>query len=203
MRSKIKGLSFTGMCAQSQLRRYAVVQCGYSLRSSPSLLTGPFEEAVLVIGFLPQISITGAVWFLYLLGYNMNIGVWVGMIALLDVNAETGVFMLLYLDLAYDEAKREGSLRSLADLRQAIMNGAVKRLRPKFMTVAATAVGLVPIMWSMGTGADVMKRIAAPLIGGIFTPFALELIVYLVVYENWIWNFELKHISAPGNKVER
>jgi len=119
------------------------------------------------------------------------------------VDAETGVFMLLYLDLAYDEAKREGRLRSLADLRQAIMHGAVKRLRPKFMTVATTAIGLVPIMWSMGTGADVMKRIAAPLIGGIFTSFALELIVYPVVYEIWKWNFELKHIVAPANEVER
>ena len=148
-------------------------------------------------------SAIGAVWFLYLLGYNMSIGVWVGMIALLGVDAETGVFMLLYLDLAYDEAKREGRLRSLADLRQAIMHGAVKRLRPKFMTVATTAIGLVPIMWSMGTGADVMKRIAAPLIGGIFTSFALELIVYPVVYEIWKWNFELKHIVAPGNEVER
>lgn len=147
-------------------------------------------------------SAIGAVWFLYLLGYNMSIGVWVGMIALLGVDAGTGVFMLLYLDLAYDEAKREGRLRSLADLRQAIMNGAVKRLRPKFMTVATTAIGLVPIMWSMGTGADVMKRIAAPLIGGIFTSFALELIVYPVVYEIWKWNFELKHIIAPGNEVE-
>jgi Cu(I)/Ag(I) efflux system membrane protein CusA/SilA len=148
-------------------------------------------------------SAIGAVWFLYLLGYNMSIGVWVGMVALLGVDAETGVFMLLYLDLAYDEAKREGRLRSLADLRQAIMNGAVKRLRPKFMTVATTAIGLVPIMWSTGTGADVMKRIAAPLIGGIFTSFALELIVYPVVYEIWKWNFELKHVTTQGNEVER
>jgi len=147
-------------------------------------------------------SAIGAVWFLYLLGYNMSIGVWVGMIALLGVDAGTGVFMLLYLDLAYEEAKREGRLRSLADLRQAIMNGAVKRLRPKFMTVATTAIGLVPVMWSMGTGADVMKRIAAPLIGGIFTSFALELIVYPVVYEIWRWNLDLKGTIAQDPEVQ-
>ena len=88
-------------------------------------------------------------------------------------------------------------MRSLEDLRQAIMNGAVKRLRPKFMTVATTAIGLIPVMWSTGTGADVMKRIAAPLIGGIFTSFALELIVYPAIYEIWKWNFEMKGPSAP------
>ena len=146
-------------------------------------------------------SAIGAVWFLYLLGYNMSIGVWVGLIALLGVDAETGVFMLLYLDLSYEEAKREGRMRTLSDLRQAIMNGAVKRLRPKFMTVAVMAIGLVPIMWSTGTGADVMKRIAAPLIGGIFTSFLLELLVYPVIYEIWKWHSEVKlrlAVNAEG-----
>src|SRR6185295_7190482 len=114
-------------------------------------------------------SAIGAFWFLYLAGYNMSVGVWVGLIALLGVDAETGVFMLLYLDLAYAEAKREGRLRSLADLREAVMEGAVRRLRPKFMTMATMAMGLVPIMWSTGAGSDVMKRIAAPLVGGIIT----------------------------------
>lgn len=166
------------------------------------LNTRSFIKTSIVLLAVP-FSAIGAVWFLYLLGYNMSIGVWVGMIALLGVDAETGVFMLLYLDLAYDEAKREGRLRSLADLRQAIMNGAVKRLRPKFMTVATTAIGLVPVMWSTGTGADMMKRIAAPLIGGIFTSFALELIVYPVVYEIWKWNFEMKRVITRGNEVER
>ena len=116
-------------------------------------------------------SAIGAFWFLYLLGYNMSIGVWVGLIALLGVDAETGVFMLLYLDLAYEQAKKEGRLRSLADLQAAIRYGAVQRLRPKFMTVATTFLGLVPILWSIGTGSDVMKRIAAPMVGGIFTSF--------------------------------
>jgi Cu(I)/Ag(I) efflux system membrane protein CusA/SilA len=134
----------------------------------------------------------GAIWFLYFLGYNMSIGVWVGLIALMGVDAETGVFMMLYLDLAHDQAKAEGRLKSLRDLQEAIMHGAVKRIRPKFMTVATMFMGLIPIMWSVGTGADVMKRIAAPMIGGIFTSFLLELVVYPAVYEVWKWNFELK-----------
>ncbi len=143
-------------------------------------------------------SAVGAFWFLYLLGYHMSIAVWVGLIALLGVDAETGVFMLLYLDLAYEQAKREGRLRSLGELRSAVLNGAVKRIRPKFMTVATMFLGLVPIMWSMGTGSDVMKRIAAPMIGGIFTSFLLELLVYPVIYETWKWHFEVKrHRPSP------
>ena len=114
------------------------------------------------------------------------------MIALLGVDAETGVFMLLYLDLAYEQAKREGRLRSLADLQAAVRFGAIKRLRPKFMTVSTTFLGLVPIMWSIGAGSDVMKRIAAPMIGGVFTSFALELLVYPAVYQIWKWHFDLK-----------
>lgn len=137
-------------------------------------------------------SAIGAVWLLYLLGYNMSIGVWVGLIALLGVDAETGIFMLLYLDLSYEQAKKEGRLGNLSELRSAIIRGAVKRIRPKFMTVATTFFGLVPIMWSLGTGSDVMKRIAAPLIGGIFTSFLLELLVYPAIYEIWKWNFEMK-----------
>jgi Cu(I)/Ag(I) efflux system membrane protein CusA/SilA len=147
----------------------------------------------LIILLAVPFSGIGAVWFLYLLGYNMSIGVWVGLIALLGVDAETGVFMLLYLDLAYEQAKKEGRLRSLDDLRQAILFGAVKRIRPKFMTVGTTFLGLVPIMWSVGTGSDVMKRIAAPMIGGIFTSFLLELLVYPVIYEIWKWHFDLKN----------
>ncbi len=137
-------------------------------------------------------SAIGAIWLLYLLGYNMSVGVWVGLIALLGVDAETGVFMLLYLDLAYEQAKKEGRMRTLEDLQAAIMQGAVKRIRPKFMTVATTFIGLVPIMWAIGTGSDVMKRIAAPMVGGILTSFLLELLVYPPIYEIWKWNFELK-----------
>ena len=132
-------------------------------------------------------SAVGAIWLLHLLGYNMSIGVWVGLIALMGVDAETGVFMLLYLDLAFEERRAAGRMNSLADLREAIVHGAVRRIRPKFMTVATMFVGLAPIMWSMGTGADVMKRIAAPMIGGIFTSFLLELVVYPALYEVWKW----------------
>ena len=137
-------------------------------------------------------SAVGAFWLLYMLGYHMSIGVWVGLIALLGVDAETGVFMLLYLDLAYEQAKKEGRLNTMAELRQAVMNGAVKRLRPKFMTVATMSLGLIPIMWSTGTGAEVMKRIAAPLVGGIFTSFVLELVLYPVIYEMWKWRVEVR-----------
>ncbi len=133
-------------------------------------------------------SAVGAVWLLYLLGYNMSIGVWVGLIALLGVDAETGVFMLLYLDLSYEQAKKEGRLGTLPQLRTAILEGAAKRLRPKFMTAATMFLGLVPIMWSIGAGSDVMKRIAAPMIGGVFTSFLLELLVYPAIYEIWKWH---------------
>src|SRR2546425_3442746 len=106
-------------------------------------------KATIVLLAVP-FSLVGAVWLLYLLGYNISIAVWVGMIALMGLDAETGVFMLLFLDLSYDEAKRKGRLRSLADLHEAIIHGAVKRIRPKMMTVMAAAMGLMPIMWSMG-----------------------------------------------------
>jgi len=155
------------------------------------LNTRSITKTLIVLLAVP-FSAIGAFWFLYLLDYNMSIGVWVGLIALLGVDAETGVFMLLYLDLAYEQAKKEGRLRSLADLQEAIRYGAVRRLRPKFMTVATTFFGLVPIMWSIGAGSDVMKRIAAPMVGGIFTSFLLELLVYPAIYQIWKWNSEVK-----------
>jgi Cu(I)/Ag(I) efflux system membrane protein CusA/SilA len=130
-------------------------------------------------------SAVGAVCFLYLAGYNMSIGVWVGLIALMGVDAETGVYMLLYLDLAYEEARRLGRLQNFSELQEAIVQGAAKRLRPKFMTFATMCIGLLPIMWSTGTGADVMKRIAAPMVGGIFASFILELLVYPAIYAIW------------------
>jgi Cu(I)/Ag(I) efflux system membrane protein CusA/SilA len=146
----------------------------------------------LIIVLAVPFSAIGAVWFLYLLGYNMSVGVWVGLIALLGVDAGTGVFMLLYLDLAYEQAKRDGRLRNRAELQAAIMEGAVQRLRPKFMTVATMFLGLLPIMWATGTGSDVMKRIAAPLIGGILTSFLLELLLYPPLYQLWKWNTEIR-----------
>jgi Cu(I)/Ag(I) efflux system membrane protein CusA/SilA len=130
-------------------------------------------------------SVVGAVWLMYLLGYNVSIAAWVGMIALMGLDAETGVFMLLFLDLSYEEARSQGRLTNRRDLHAAIIHGAVKRVRPKMMTVAAAMMGLMPIMWSMGTGADVMKRVAAPMVGGLATSFALELLVYPAIYLLW------------------
>jgi Cu(I)/Ag(I) efflux system membrane protein CusA/SilA len=130
-------------------------------------------------------SAIGAIWSLHLLGYPMSPAVWVGLIALLGVDAETGTFMLLYLDLAYERMLAEGRLRTRADLREAIMTGAVRRARPKFMTVATMFIGLAPIFWSTGAGAEVMKRMAAPMVGGLATSFLMELIVYPMLYEWW------------------
>jgi Cu(I)/Ag(I) efflux system membrane protein CusA/SilA len=123
--------------------------------------TKSFAKTLIVVLAVP-FSVIGAVWLLSALDYNVSIAVWVGMIALMGLDAETGVFMLLFLDLAYEEAKSKGRLRSMADLHEAIIHGAVKRLRPKMMTVTAAMIGLMPIMWSIGTGADVMKRVARP-----------------------------------------
>jgi copper/silver efflux system protein len=155
------------------------------------LSTHSFVKTMIVMLAIP-FSAIGAIWSLSILHYNLSVAVWVGLIALLSIDAETGVFMLLYLDLAYEKASREGRLRTLADLQAAIVEGAAKRLRPKFMTVATMFVGLVPIMWATGTGSDVWKRIAAPMFGGIFTSFVLELVVYPAIYEIWKWHFALK-----------
>jgi Cu(I)/Ag(I) efflux system membrane protein CusA/SilA len=147
-----------------------------NLRSAP--------KCVIVLLAIP-FSMIGAIWFVYLLGYNLSVAVWVGIIALAGVDAETGVIMLLYLDQAYEKWRNSGRMRAIRDLREAITEGAVKRIRPKMMTVMAILVGLLPIMWSHGAGADVMKRIAAPMIGGVVTSFLLELIVYPAIYEVW------------------
>ncbi len=141
-------------------------------------------------------SLIGAVWLLFFLGYNVSIAVWVGMIALMGLDAETGVFMLLFLDLAYNDRVRQGKMKTYEDLKEAIIHGAVRRVRPKMMTVMAAFIGLLPIMWSQGAGADVMKRIAAPMVGGLFTSFVLELLVYPAVYAIWKWKFEMREGKA-------
>ena len=140
-------------------------------------------------------SAIGAIWLFYVLDYNVSIAAWVGMIALLGLDAETGVFMLLFLDLSYEDAKRRGLLRTMDDLDAAIIHGAVKRARPKMMTVAAAFMGLLPIMWSTSAGSDVMKRIAAPMIGGLATSFLLELLVYPAVYKLW----KKRHVPADNH----
>jgi copper/silver efflux system protein len=140
---------------------------------------------VLIVLLAVPFSLIGAFWFIYLLGYNLSVAVWVGIIALAGVDAETGVIMLLYLDNAYERRKARGAMGRSADLEEAIREGAVKRVRPKMMTVLTIIAALLPIMWSQGTGADVMKRIAAPMIGGIVTSFILELLIYPVIYDLW------------------
>jgi Cu(I)/Ag(I) efflux system membrane protein CusA/SilA len=141
-------------------------------------------------------SLIGAFWLVYLLDYNLSVAVWVGIIALAGVDAETGVVMLLYLDQAYDRFRAAGRMNGLADLKEAVEEGAVKRIRPKMMTVMAILMGLLPIMWSGGAGADTMKRIAAPMVGGVVTSFALELLIYPVIFTLWKWHREVKPARA-------
>ena len=159
--------------------------------------TGSAMKSAIVLLAVP-FSVVGAVWLMWLLGYNVSIAAWVGMIALMGLDAETGVFMLLFLDLSYDEARSEGLLRDRRDLEEAIIHGAVKRVRPKMMTVTAAFMGLMPIMWSTGAGADVMKRIAAPMVGGLATSFLMELLVYPAVYLLWKGNTDMR--NRPVNR---
>jgi len=162
--------------------------------------TGSWPKTGIVMLAVP-FSLIGAIWLLYLLGYNMSIAVWVGMIALMGLDAETGVFMLLYLDMAYYEMVRQGRMRTEADLEEAVLHGAVKRVRPKLMTVACAFMGLLPIMWSLGAGADLMKRIAAPMIGGLFTSFLLELLVYPPVFYLWKWRYEMRRGTVDVSRL--
>jgi Cu(I)/Ag(I) efflux system membrane protein CusA/SilA len=142
-------------------------------------------------------SLVGAFWIIYLLGYNLSVAVWVGIIALAGLDAETGVVMLLYLDLAYDEWKQKGLLRDAGGLRDAIYHGAVRRVRPKAMTASVIIAGLAPILWSHGAGADVMKRIATPMVGGVVTSTLMELLVYPAIF--YIWRARcLPQPSRPG-----
>lgn len=148
------------------------------------LNTKSFTKVAIIFLAVP-FSLVGAFWLLYLLGYNLSVAVWVGIIALAGLDAETGVVMLLYLDLAYNEMKSKGMMLNKEHLMEAIHHGAVKRIRPKIMTATAIIAGLLPILWSTGTGADVMKRIAAPMVGGVVTSVLLELLVYPVIYYLW------------------
>jgi copper/silver efflux system protein len=127
-------------------------------------------------------SLVGAIWLLWLLGYHLSLAVWVGMIALAGLDAETGLVMLLYLDNSFERFKSEGRMRNKGDLWHAVHDGAVKRIRPKTMTVAAAFIGLVPLLWATGTGADVMRRLAAPMLGGLFTSFLMELLIYPIIF---------------------
>ena len=145
----------------------------------------------LIVLLAVPFSLIGAYWLLYLLGYNTSVAVWVGIIALAGVSAETGVVMLLYLDVAYDEAVGKGLMRNKKDLVEAVYHGAVSRVRPKIMTASVIMAGLFPIMWSTGSGADVMKRIATPMVGGMVTSVVVVLLVYPAIYYIWRgWNLQ-------------
>ncbi len=152
----------------------------------------------LIVFLAVPFSLVGAVWLMWALDYNVSIAAWVGMIALMGLDAETGVFMLLFLDLSYEEARKKGLLRNRADLEEAVVHGAVKRIRPKLMTVATTFLGLMPILWSTGAGADLMKRVAAPMVGGLFTSFAMELLVYPPIYFLW----RQRELPGPASPPE-
>ncbi|MFA5354433.1 MAG: efflux RND transporter permease subunit, partial [Thermodesulfovibrionales bacterium] len=148
------------------------------------LNTRSWAKTIIVLLAVP-FSLVGSFWLLHILGYNLSIAVWVGIIALAGLDAETGVVMLLYLDLAYEKWKREGKLNTIEDLKEAVMYGAVKRIRPKIMTVSVILAGLIPILYSTGAGSDVMKRIAAPMVGGVVTSTILELLIYPAIYMIW------------------
>ena len=148
------------------------------------LNTKSLAETLIVLLAVP-FSLIGAVWLLYLLDYHLSVAVWVGLIALAGLDAETGVVMLLYLTLSHRRRQERGELQTAADLEEAIVEGSAQRIRPKLMTVMTTLIGLVPVLWSSGAGADVMKRIAAPMIGGLGTSFLLELTVYPALFALW------------------
>ena len=157
---------------------------------------------VAIVFLAVPFSMVGTFWLLYLLGYNLSIAVWVGIIALAGLDAETGVVMLLYLDVALKEWKDKGILKTLKDLKDAIHHGAVKRVRPKIMTASVIIAGLMPIMWSHGAGADVMKRIAAPMLGGVVTSVLMELAIYPVIYYLWrSWEMK-KQARLEGRVLE-
>ena len=145
---------------------------------------GNLAEAPIVMASVP-FALVGSVWLLALLGYNLSTAVWVGLIALSGLAAQTGVVMVVYCDVAYLRRKRAGLIRDLDDIIDATLEGSVQRLRPKLMTVATMLIGLVPLLWSQGTGADVMKRVAAPMVGGLLTSAFLTLEIIPVVYTYW------------------
>ena len=155
------------------------------------LNTGSLPKVLIVMLAVP-FSLLGAIWLLYFLNYNISVGVIVGMLALAGLDAETGILMLLYLDIAHDERQAEGRLNTKEDLNAAIVQGALHRLRPKHMTILANLFGLLPVMWATGTGAEVAKRIAAPMIGGVTTSYILELLIYPAIYQLWKWHGEMR-----------
>lgn len=164
------------------------------------LNTRSVVETFIVLLAVP-FSLIGAVWLLFLLDYNMSVAVWIGMIALAGLDAETGVVMLLYLTLSYRERQENGTLKSFEDLEQAIIEGAAHRIRPKLMTVLTAFIGLIPVMLSTGTGSDVMRRVAAPMVGGLATSFLLELTVYPALFA--VWKSREVFVIVRSDVIER
>jgi Cu(I)/Ag(I) efflux system membrane protein CusA/SilA len=187
--------SFEGM-QRAQRRLMYVIPITLAIISLLLYLNARSLTKVAIVLMAVPFSLVGAFFLLWLLGYHLSVAVWVGIIALAGVDAETGMVMLLYLDVAYDRWKREGRMNTINELEGAIMEGAVQRVRPKMMTVLAILMGLLPIMWSSGTGSDVMKRIAAPMVGGIVTSFILELLIYPAIYVLWKWWSEVRNHGA-------
>jgi Cu(I)/Ag(I) efflux system membrane protein CusA/SilA len=158
------------------------------------LSTGSLVKVSIIFLAVP-FSLVGAIWLLYILGYNLSVGVVVGIIALAGLDAESGAVMLLFLDLAHDERRDQGLLRTKQDLKEAVEYGAVMRLRPKLMTIMSTLFGLLPVMWATGTGAEVAKRVAAPMVGGVITSFLLQLLIYPAIYLLWKWHADVKRLD--------
>ncbi len=178
--------AFEGMQRAGQRLMY-VIPITLALIAVLLYFNGRSLGKVLIVLCAVPFSLVGAFLLLWFLGYHLSVAVWVGIIALAGVDAETGMVMLLYLDVAYGRWKREGRMTGIGDLEGAVMEGAVQRVRPKMMTEFAILLGLLPIMWSNGTGSDVMKRIAAPMVGGIVTSSILELTNYPAIYVLWKW----------------
>jgi Cu(I)/Ag(I) efflux system membrane protein CusA/SilA len=158
------------------------------------------SEAAIVMVSLP-FALIGGVWLIYLLGYHVSVAVVVGFIALAGLAAETGVVMLVYLDETFERYRSHGKMKSSKDLRTAIIEGAVERVRPKLMTVATTLIGLLPVMYGSEAGAQVMKRIAAPMVGGLVSSTILTLIIIPVIYDIWK-RWELKKAVVIIPKLE-
>lgn len=190
--------SYEGMQRAAQRLKYVIPITLALIFVLLYLNSGSLAKVLIVLVAVP-FSLVGAFLLLWVLGYHLSVAVWVGIIALAGVDAEMGMVMLLYLDAAYERWKREGRMNSLSDLDAAVMEGAVQRVRPITMTFFAILMGLLPIMWSSGTGADVMKRIAAPMVGGIVTTAILSLLIYPAIYVLWKWWAEVRHaVHEPG-----
>jgi copper/silver efflux system protein len=187
--------SFEGMQRAAQRLKY-VIPITLALIVVLLYFNSRSIAKVLIVLLSVPFSLVGAFLLLWLLNYHLSVAVWVGIVALAGVDAETGMVMLLYLDASYERWKREGRMKDIADLESAVMEGAVQRVRPKLMTVFAILMGLLPIMWSSGTGSDVMKRIAAPMVGGIVTSSLLSLLIYPAIYVLWKWWAEVRHANA-------